>query len=199
MVFVVFGVTAFLLGSIPTAYLAAKWAKGVDIRRYGSGNVGATNALRVVGKGAGILVLLVDFLKGFAPVFMAPFILEGSAVSKDWIPWFGFFPILGHIFSPFMGFKGGKGIATGSGVLCALYPILFLGVLVVWAAVFAGTRIVSVSSMVSVVTLAALGFFFRLPWQSRLFFMGVVGLTLWTHRENIKRLLKGEEHRFVSR
>src|SRR3989338_2661219 len=110
-------VTSFFCGSIPFALIASKM-KGVDIRLHGSGNVGATNAWRVLGKKIGVIVFLADFLKGFLPVF----IFDNTAVahsSKLLILMIGASAILGHVFSPFLGFKGGKGVATGAGVLAS--------------------------------------------------------------------------------
>ena len=125
---ILFWAIAFLAGSTPTAYLAGRSFKRIDIRQYGSGNVGATNAFRVLGKKIGAFVFIIDFLKGSLPVFFLPLLLPANHLDpKEAGLWIGTGAIAGHVFTPFLGFKGGKGIATGAGVLCGAFPFLFLG------------------------------------------------------------------------
>ena len=184
---------SFFLGAIPTAYLVTKRVKGIDIRQHGSGNVGATNAFRVLGKKYGALVLFLDFLKGFVPVFL------GQALFSPGLPTplialiAGVMAILGHIFTPFLGFKGGKGIATGAGVVCMAYPLLFLIALIIWGGTFLLTRTVSLSSLVALASLVPLSYWFVRDGQTSLLFLLLFFLIAWTHRSNIGRILSGKE------
>src|SRR3989338_8540646 len=162
IIFTISSVLAFFLGSIPTAYLAGRIFKGIDIRQHGSGNVGATNALRVMGKKIGALVFFIDFIKGFLPVFLLSKFTTGLTPDpREAGLWLGVAAISGHVFTPFLGFKGGKGIATGAGVLLGVFPLLFFCVLFVWISVFVTTRIVSISSLTSLVCLVGLSVLFR--------------------------------------
>ncbi len=185
-------IAGFLSGSLPTAYLAGKM-KGIDIRQHGSGNVGATNAFRVLGKKVGATVFLIDFLKGYLPTYF----LSAAAGMQDWVPLaIGLSCILGHVFSPWLGFKGGKGIATGAGVLMALNGTLFAVAILLWLLCFFMFKIVSLSSLVAVGGLLAASLF--LPEVSavhRWFFGAIFLFVVWTHRSNIGRLIKGEERR----
>jgi glycerol-3-phosphate acyltransferase PlsY len=169
--------------------------KNIDIRQHGSGNVGATNAFRVLGKGPGIAVFVVDFLKGYLPVLLAP----DLGVSSQNLIWIGLAAILGHVFNPWLGFKGGKGIATGAGVLMGLNPLLFLIAIMSWIAVFLLTKIVSLSSLIAVGILFAVSLGEPISPHEKAFFGAVFAFVVWTHRSNIRRLLKGEEKRMVSR
>ncbi len=188
---------AFLLGSIPTGYLVAR-AKGIDIRQCGSGNIGATNVFRTLGKPLGIFVFVIDALKGFAAVGIVahfggpsawPGILAAVAV------------IAGHNYTPWLGFKGGKGIATSAGVLVALMPWAVLIIAVVWFLVFPFSRYVSLASICAAAALP--------PAVGALWFAGAGGnapllgfsvaisaLAIWRHRSNIGRLRNGTEPRF---
>ena len=188
---------AFLLGSIPTGYLVAR-AKGVDIRQHGSGNIGATNVFRTLGKPLGVLVFILDALKGFAAVWLAaryggpsawPAILAAVAA------------IAGHNYTPWLGFKGGKGIATSAGVLIALMPWAVLAIALVWFAVFFATRYVSLASICASAALpVAVGalWFYGCGGNAPLlgFSVLIAALAIWRHRSNIERLMAGTEHRF---
>jgi glycerol-3-phosphate acyltransferase PlsY len=188
---------AFLLGSIPTGYLVAR-ANGVDIRKHGSGNIGATNVFRTLGKPLGIFVFLVDALKGFAAVWLA-------AQSGDGSDWAGIVAavavIAGHNYTPWLGFKGGKGIATSAGVLLALMPWAVLAIAVVWVLVFKISRYVSLASICAA---AALPVAVGLLWFSGCggngpllaFSLAISALAIWRHRTNIQRLRAGTESRF---
>lgn len=187
---------AFLIGSIPTGYIAGRLFSGTDIRLHGSGNTGATNAFRVLGKKIGMLVFAVDFFKGFLPAFLVSrFFSLNYSDPKELGLWIGVGAILGHVFTPFLGFKGGKGIATGAGVLCGAFPILCLMVIGVWGIVFFFTRIVSISSLIALIALVIFSFFLGLKLSISLLFLGVCLFTIWTHRSNISRLRKGEERK----
>lgn len=196
-------VFAYLLGSIPTGFLVAK-SKGIDIRKVGSGNIGATNAFRVLGKQAGTLVLMVDALKGFVGCRYVPVI--GLALSPDpgqwsvagreyWAMAAGLATILGHNYSCWLRGKGGKGIATSAGVLLALVPQAGFLVLAMWALVVAATRYVSLGSIAAAVFLPAA--IWLCHGSIRLILLGVVlgGLAVYKHRSNVQRLMKGTENR----
>ncbi len=187
---------AFFTGAIPTAYLAGKLFKGLDIREHGSGNVGATNAFRVLGRKIGVFVFVLDFLKGFLPAFfLAKWMGIVNLEPGEAALWIGIGAILGHVFTPFLRFKGGKGIATGGGVLCAAFPLLFLCVVFIWTVVFLMTRLVSFSSLSSLIGLVFLSFLFRNGTSVTLLFLGVSIFIFWTHRENIRRLIQGQEQK----
>lgn len=174
----------FLAGSVPTAYLVGKALQGKDLRKLGSGNSGATNAFRVLGKKAGFFVFTVDFLKGFLPVLVA----EPLFLGHENFIWLAASPILGHIFTPFLGFKGGKGIATGAGVLLALAPGLFVFSLGIWALVFLMFRIVSIASLISSALLPAYAWICGYPFNRTVFLTVLGALFFWTHRSNLKTL-----------
>ena len=188
---------AFLLGSIPTGYLVAR-AKGVDIRQHGSGNIGATNVFRTLGKPLGILVFFLDALKGFAAVWLAARFGGPSA----WPPILAAVAaIAGHNYTPWLGFKGGKGIATSAGVLIALMPWAVLAIAVVWFGVFFATRYVSLASICASAALpVAVGalWFYGCGGSGPLlgFSVLIAALAIWRHRSNIGRLMAGTEHRF---
>lgn len=181
---------AFLIGSIPTAYWYAKYFHNIDIRKHGSGNVGATNSLRVIGKKAGIVVLLVDMLKGLLPVLAAKYL----NFPAENVLLMGIFAVLGHLFSPFVGFKGGKGIATSLGVILAFSPLAALASIVLFAITLYIFRYVSLSSIIGVITFLI---FLMVEGKSsqtvQLLALGLAVLLIISHRQNIKRLFKGTE------
>ncbi len=191
MIFFIYAIAAFLCGSLPTAFIVAKKLKGIDIRQHGSGNVGATNAFRVLGKGPGSLVFAVDFLKGFLPVWIFS---HSAANTFSCAPLLmGVFAILGHIFTPFLKFKGGKGVATGSGVLAGSHPLLFVISFSSWGLVFLATKIVSISSIVAVILLSLSAWILTPNDTSTYVLTALSAFVLWTHRANMARLLRGEE------
>ena len=190
---------AYLSGSLPTGFLVAR-AKGVDIRKAGSGNMGATNVFRVLGKGPGIFVLLVDALKGALPVLLLPPLLGQPALGSPDSTWLALiaalFAVLGHNYTCWLGFKGGKGIATSAGAFAALVPWALLITLGVWLLVFTLSRYVSLASVCAAGALPVAAAATGQPWP-------VVGLTLalsllaiWKHKPNLERLLAGTEPRF---
>jgi len=199
LAFIVIAVTAYLLGSIPTGYLVAK-AKGIDIRAVGSGNIGATNVFRILGKPAGILVLVVDGLKGFAACsWLADFVVQLFAVAPDKTENLkiiaGICAVLGHNYTCWLKFKGGKGIATSAGVYFALAPEAAGIALGAWIVVFALSRYVSVASIAAAVALPTA------VWLTKdSVFLGIVTtalglLAIYKHKGNIQRLLNGTEQR----
>ncbi len=188
---------AYLLGSIPTGYLVAL-LRGVDLRAHGSGNIGATNAFRVLGKGPGTFVLLADALKGSAAVLWMPTLavrIAGGSPSDSLPLIAGVAAILGHNYTCWLRFKGGKGIATTAGVMATLVP-LGLGItFVTWLIVFLTTRYVSVASIAAAIVLPIATLFTsqnRALWAVALVFGG---LAIWRHRGNLQRLRAGTESR----
>jgi glycerol-3-phosphate acyltransferase PlsY len=190
-------VIAYLLGSIPFAYLAGR-ARGVDLRKHGSGNLGATNAVRVLGLPTGIAVYLLDTLKGFLPVFaLVPLVVAGRL--DLWAIAIGVAAIMGHVRPVYLGFqKGGKGVATAGGVFLALAPVATALGLAVWLIVFVPTGFVSLASIVTAALFPLAILAAGTPVRSALFAVAVVMavFVVWTHRANIGRLRRGEEHRF---
>jgi len=187
-------IVAYFIGSIPTGYLFGR-ARGVDIRQSGSGNIGATNVFRTLGKTAGISVLLFDAVKGFVPT---KFLLFGATPeTREYHSMVaGLFAILGHNYTCWLGFKGGKGIATSAGVLVGLVPVGLLITFGVWLLVFAISRYVSLASVIAAIVLPfavwAVGGTARMITLSIVFSL----LAIYKHRTNIQRLLAGTEHRF---
>lgn len=185
---------AYLLGSIPTAYVVARYLKGFDIRRYGSGNVGATNAFRTMGTGPGFLVLVIDVLKGTIPVLL------GRAVGGDWLAVLaGLAAMAGHSWSIFLSFHGGRGVATAAGVFLALAPAALFWAFVIWLIVLLSTRYVSLSSIMAAAAAPVLVLLFRLPFPRFLFTLLAASLIIYRHKPNIKRLLAGTEPKLGER
>jgi acyl phosphate:glycerol-3-phosphate acyltransferase len=196
---------SYLLGSIPFGYLAGRIA-GIDIRNCGSGNVGATNVIRTLGKNYGYPVFAADFLKGFGAVKMS--ILIATRVQPEWISseMFGIAAaissVLGHSFPVWLRFKGGKGVATSGGALFGLAPIAALVGAAIWVLTFLLTRYVSVASIAAAAALPLV--ILITTWLSRtsgelLFYSSVclAALVIWRHRSNLSRLMSGTEPRFT--
>ena len=192
---------AYLLGSIPTGFLVAK-ARGVDIRTVGSGNIGATNVFRILGKAAGIFVLVVDAVKGWLAVFVAARLVSGWFYHEPGSPaleWFrlcaGVAAILGHNYTCWLHFKGGKGIATSAGVLVALVPKPLLVVLAIWIIVFALSRYVSLASILAAFSLPFAACAFKESRTIIFVTAALAALAIYKHKANIQRLLNGTENR----
>lgn len=190
------------MGSIPTGYLVAR-AKGMDIRTLGSGNIGATNVFRILGKKAGILVLTVDALKGALAATLLPLLIakfSGPGLTQDNFENLailcGFAAVLGHNYTCWLKFKGGKGIATSFGVLLGIAPSVVAILVILWLLVFWASRYVSLASICAAFALPILTWFFK---TNRLLF-GIScllgALAIYKHRSNIKRLIAGTENRF---
>ncbi|MBE7381212.1 MAG: glycerol-3-phosphate 1-O-acyltransferase PlsY [Leptolyngbya sp. SIO1E4] len=200
-------IAAYLLGSLPTGYLVTRAAKGIDIREHGSGNTGATNVLRVVGKRAGLTVLVIDLLKGLSAVLLVQKILTAFyANSPDWfntLPWWmtaaGLLAIMGHSRSIWLNWTGGKSAATGLGVLLALAWPVGLGAAGVFAAVVVLSRIVSLGSITAAISAVVMMAAMQQPFPYIL--LGIAGslYVILRHRTNIQRLLSGTEPRLGSR
>jgi len=195
---------SYLLGSIPTAYLFGKVLKGVDIRKVGSGNVGATNALRVLGKGAGITVLFLDVLKGLVAVTLLANIFVYQPVlwqAQNLRIFMGLCCICGHNWTIFLQFKGGKGIATSFGVLSGLamkVPGLniVIGLIILsWFLVFFVFRIVSLASICSAIALVVLSFLFKLPLMLIYLNLLLCVFVIIRHKANLIRIFQGKEPR----
>lgn len=189
-------ISSYLLGSIPTGYLFGRVLKDIDIRQHGSGNVGATNVFRTVGKIPGVIVLFLDALKGFAAVALAAgfFYHPSSPINIEWFCIASALTaVAGHIWTIFLNFKGGKGVATATGALVALMHQVAGACFLVWALVFALTRIVSVASIAASISLPVFAWFFNQPVELRILSVTLCVLSIYRHIPNIKRLLKGEE------
>ncbi len=193
----------YLLGSCPNGLLISA-SQGIDIRTQGSGNIGATNVLRVLGKGWGYLVFSLDCLKGLLSVIFAfvivaysPFSLKRELVGIA----AGIACVLGHTFPIWLRFRGGKGVATSAGVLLGLMPIAVLSVLVVWIVLFKLTRYVSIASVAAALSLPIfvaiyLQFNFLTGASLLPFSLLIAAVVVWRHRSNIERLVRGKEQRF---
>ena len=195
-------ILSYLIGAIPTAYILGKCGPGIDIRQHGSGNVGATNAFRTLGKGLGTLVLCLDILKGVIAVTLIADLCATTSIIERLS--MAVVVVIGHNWTIFLQFKGGKGIATTLGVLIGLaiksqgvIPVL-LGTLGIWMITFLIFRIVSLSSLIGAVALPVLMAVTAQPIE--LFFLGVIFaiFIVIRHRPNIKRLLQGQEPRVKS-
>lgn len=197
----IFGVLiSYLAGSIPSAYIVGK-LRGVDLRVHGSGNLGATNVVRVLGPKIGALVFIADTLKGFLPVLFLPRYVE-TLKPELWAVAFGAAAILGHVKPIFLlGRGGGKGVATATGVFLALAFVPMLIAEVAWIAVFYFTRYVSLASLLGAAVLPiAILTWWRDPGSPVFVASVIIALfVFWTHRANIGRLRRGEEHRFVKK
>jgi glycerol-3-phosphate acyltransferase PlsY len=184
---------SYLLGAVPTGIIVARLAKGADPRSGGSGNIGATNVARTLGRGAGIVTLLGDMLKGAIPVFYA---MHYASLGVVVVSLVAFAAVLGHLFPVYLGFRGGKGVATACGVFLVLSPLATLICVAVFALIVLVTRYVSLGSMYSAITmplaLALLPGKFVFAPVSLLIAM----LIVFKHKANIKRLKEGTENRF---
>jgi glycerol-3-phosphate acyltransferase PlsY len=185
---------AYLLGSTPTSYLLARYGKGIDLREWGSGNLGATNLYRAAGLGYAAVCTVVDVGKGFVPTWFFPG-LDGTGLPQLALA-YGIAAVLGHVFPVWMRFRGGKGVATGGGVYLALAPAAVGLAALAWAPVAAVVRIASVASLTAATLLPAFiwltGHRFDFVFWSSL---PLAALVWWTHRSNIRRLAAGREHR----
>ena len=197
--YIVVALVAYLLGSIPTGFLVAK-ARGIDIRSVGSGNIGAANTFRAIGKTAGIFVLVMDALKGAAAVWVCDLILKffgitDSAVTIHYRVLAGVFAVLGHNYTCWLHFKGGKGIATTAGVYLALAPLSVASGLTAFIIGVVITRITSVGSMLAAVVLMITVLLTQHDLTLRLVTIALCVLALLKHRTNIQRIIAGTENR----
>ena len=185
---------AYLVGATPTSYLVGRLAYGIDLRKHGSGNLGATNVFRVLGWRAAVPVGIVDVAKGWAPAALFP--RWDQAAEPEWALAYGAAAIVGHVFSVYVKFRGGKGVATSAGVFTALAPWATLVALVVWVTTVAITRIVSLGSLLAAVALPVAVYFTDEPRVTVWLAVGLALFVIYAHRSNIGRLVRGEENRF---
>lgn len=191
-------VIGYLIGGIPTGLLVCRLVKGVDPRSYGSGSSGATNVSRVLGKKWAVFVLLLDALKGYLPVTFLPGLLTGGSASEILQVLTAAGLVVGHIWTPYARFKGGKGVATAAGAMIAIDIMVVRFALVVWLVVFLPFRIVSIASLAAAVSLPVYVFLIgNRSMAVSLFSCGLALLILFTHRENIRRLFRRDEKSIV--
>jgi len=197
----------YLFGSFPAGYFAGRIA-GVDVRAAGSGNIGATNVLRVLGKRWGYPVFAIDAFKGFAAVRVAFLLVRSWPEAKPYAEYFAILAaimsVAGHTLPVWLRFKGGKGVATSAGALIGLMPLVVPLVFLVWLLVFETTRYVSLASIIAAIALPIVVGLFALwkfvdTWALIYFSLMIMVLVLWRHRSNFSRLLKGTEQRFTRR
>jgi len=198
-------VASYLIGAIPFSYIAGRVVRGIDLREHGSGNLGATNTFRMLGARWAIPVLVLDIVKGFVPVFLAGNVVDAAGMDPQWLRLAAMFgAILGHLFSPYVGFSGGKGIATSGGAFMALAPWAFLAAFATFALTFAARRIVSLASLAAAITLPMWVFLsgrFALSeshWSTLVVSTIIMGVIVIKHRSNIRRLMSGTEKPIMS-
>ncbi len=196
--FIFIGLASYLFGSVPWAFIIGR-INGIDIRKQGSGNVGATNVMRVLGRKWGILCFVLDFLKGLLPVLAVKIL---TASPDDLVITAGLAAVAGHIWSVFLKFKGGKGMATGGGVLVGIAPYSFICTGLIWIIVFYSTRYVSAASVIAAAALPLSSFIFSktglspLSARFQIFLLVLAIVTIAKHHGNIRRLINGTEHKF---
>jgi glycerol-3-phosphate acyltransferase PlsY len=190
----VFLALAYLAGATPTSYIVGRVFHNIDLRRHGSGNLGATNTFRVLGWRAAAPVAIVDVAKGWIPTVYFP--LWDGAEPLEWGLAYGAAAIVGHVFSLYVGFKGGKGVATSASVFIALAPWAAGIAAVGWGVVVLLTRIVSLGSIVAALVLPAAVYATAEPTHELWLSLGLSAFVLYAHRSNMRRLLRGEESRF---
>jgi len=190
MVLVIIG--CYLLGSIPFGYIVGKLFKKVDIRELGSGNIGATNAFRILGPSLASLVLIGDIGKGILSIYLVRFLnIDNSLILAI----AGLAVICGHDWSLFLGFKGGKGIATTFGVVFALNPVISVLAVTVWVVVVITTKYVSLSSICAVISIFVFTILFKQPYEYIVFSAIILVLGIFNHKDNIKRLRAKKERK----
>ncbi len=187
---------AYLVGAVPVGFLVARAVGGGDIRRHGSGNIGATNVLRTVGRGPAALTLIADVAKGYAAVAFGQH-LSGNAVDIGAVC--ALAVIVGNCWSVFLGFRGGKGVATGLGGLLRLVPLAIVPALAVFLALTLTFRFVSLGSIVAAATMPLSALLFGYPRPAVLACLAIAALIIARHHQNITRLVAGSEHRFGER
>jgi len=189
---------SYLLGSIPFGVILAKFLGGVDVRKAGSGNIGATNVARVAGPAAGVLTLLLDVAKGWFAVWLAARLMDGET---GFLVAAGFFALLGHCFPLWLRFRGGKGVATAAGAFAALCPEAMIAALILFALVVWFWRYVSLGSLAAAATISLFVYFlwapnFAPPNVVTLGSLAISAVVIFQHRGNIGRLVRGEEPKF---
>ena len=187
---------SYLLGAIPTSQVVARTLKGIDLREHGSGNLGATNALRVLGWKAATPIFIIDIAKGWFPTAMFP-LWDRAAIG--WQLAYGAAAIVGHVFSLYVGFRGGKGVATGAGVFLALAPVAIAVGLVIWIGLVFATGYVSVASIAAAASLPVVVLLNQGVGPIFVLSIALAAFVIYAHRSNMARLARGEENRFRRR
>ncbi len=188
-------VAAYLIGGIPWALLIGKWVRGIDIREHGSGNTGAANAFRVLGKGPGFAVFFLDYFKGVVAVLL-PLLLTPWGWHDLTLVLAGLACIIGHTYSPYMGFKGGKGLAAGAGVITVITPLAFVALAVVFFVVAIPSRYISLGSIVAAMLYPLfVAFMYPMHWFTLAFSVMAAGIVIWRHRTNIGRIINRTERK----
>ena len=189
--FIIGALVAYLLGSIPSGLWIGQYFFQKDIRQFGSGNLGSTNAFRVLGKKAGSVVLFCDVFKGFLAMILAMTVFKQDSLSPLWI---ASFAVIGHTFPLFASFKGGKAVATFAGMILAYQPLLLLYGLLIFLALLAITRMVSLTAMVTITAGVLLSLLFN-DWTLTAFALALDIFIIYRHRSNIQRILNGTENK----
>ena len=187
-------VASYLIGSIPHGLILGKAIWGVDLRKYGSNNIGATNAWRIIGKKAGVSIFLLDMVKGVIGAGLGIF-YAGSPLAGVLC---GILAVIGHSWSIFLGFKGGKSVSTGLGVLMMLMPKVAFIVFLVWLAVVFVTQYVSLGSIIGAALVPVLAYIFSMPMEYFVFGVLAAVFIIYRHKANIDRLLHGRENKIKS-
>ena len=197
---VVFVIGSYLIGAIPFSYLAGRLLKGIDLREHGSGNLGASNTFRILGVTPGVVVLLLDIAKGFLPVYTAGRAASSAGLPVHWLTLAcAVAAVLGHMFSIYLKFSGGKGIATAGGAFLAIQPYALLGSFVVWVVLFSTRRIMSLATLSAAATLPLFVYLsgrlnlWPTHWSYTAVSAVLVVVIFYRHRSNIGRLLAGTE------
>jgi len=204
---IIIAILAYLFGAFPTAYVIYRVRRGDDIRKHGSGNVGGTNLTRTLGAGFGISTIFIDMIKGFLPILAVYLLYPEDIILLAVV---AVIVVVGHDFPVYINFKGGKGIATTYGVVVGLSCLPFIGgpvwlrilpvfILGIWAIVFLIFRIVSVGSLVAGIFIPITFYFTKYPWPIVIVGLCLCILIFITHRENIKRLIRGEEKKIKNK
>ena len=189
--FIIGALVAYLLGSIPSGLWIGQYFFQKDIRQFGSGNLGSTNAFRVLGTKAGSIVLFCDVFKGFLAMILAMTVFKQDSLSPLWI---ASFAVIGHTFPLFASFKGGKAVATFAGMILAYQPLLLLYGLIIFLALLAITRMVSLTAMVTISAGVLLSLLFN-DWTLTAFALAIDIFIIYRHRSNIQRILNGTENK----
>lgn len=185
-------VLSYFIGTISFALIVGYMWKGIDLRKHGSGNLGATNVARTLGIGAGVLVFALDAAKGIASYYASVFLGDGSPLMAVVC---GMVVIIGHCMPFYLGFKGGKGVATALGVVLCIVPEIAIIAFIIWSVVLAGSRYVSLASIMAAISVPLMMYYFHVPEVYLL--LGVIGaaFVIYRHRGNISKIYKGEEYR----
>jgi acyl phosphate:glycerol-3-phosphate acyltransferase len=194
MTYIFIIIFSYLIGSIPFGYLVGKYLKRIDIREHGSGNIGVANSFRVMGIKCALLVLIGDCLKGFFSIILAKWLL---AESIEFYLLIGLAAIIGHNWSIFLNFKGGKGIATTYGVVLSFYPYIAIIAAIIWGSIVFTTRFAALGSIMSVFAMFILSFLFKTPLEFKIFVVIIFLFAIIRHQSNINRLLHKKENKIT--